>query len=181
MIGSEYGHICVANSKKELFPRLIKWVTRSQFSHSFIIAPSMLGKEMVIEAADSGVAMCSFDDHYRNDPDQGYRVYRFRADPALKDQAMITLFTELQTRYGYLELPWFAWRALNLLFGRDIRHQDNWSQDGTICSELAAQYISMSGFPQFLSGFGRGSVNAQDIFEICEAHPEVFELVEFKE
>jgi hypothetical protein len=178
---SEYGYVCVSNSKKAFVGRIIKFVTRSNFSHSFITVPDMLGERMVMEAAANGVSVVPFNKAYRVDPDEGYRIYRFKADPAAKDAAILTIAQSLETGYGFLELPWFIWRAVNRLFGRDIRGQNNWSDAGTICSELAAQYISMSGFSHLFEDFGRCSVNAQDIFEICKANPELFELIEVKE
>lgn len=177
----EYGYVCVSNSKKEFQAKVIKFVTRSKWSHSFITVPNMLDVEMALESASSGVSMCSFDKHYRTDDGQGYRVYRFKADQGSKDKSIVSLLTELQTGYGFLELPWFAWRAICAWLKCDIRAQDNWSQAGTICSELVAQYITNAGYPQLFTSFGKGSVNAQDIFEICESHPEIFELVENKD
>lgn len=177
----DYGHIVISTSKTSLGSRVIRFITSSNWSHSFIMMPELLGQDLAMEAEATGVSMCSFDKHYRLNPAQKFRIYRFRADPARKDMAIIECLQYLETGYGFLEMPWFIWRGLNKLFGRDIRAKDNWSQDGTLCAELVAQYISLSGFAYFFSGFGCGSVSAQDIFELCEAHPETFELIEFKE
>jgi hypothetical protein len=178
---SEYGYVCVSNSKKDFKARVIKFVTRSNWSHSFLTAPDMLGHQMALESAGGGVSLCPFDKHYRNDDTQGYRVYRFKVTQEMKDEAISTLINELETSYGWLELPWFAWRALNKFFGRDIRRQNNWSKIGTICSELVAQYISMCGHAYLFGQFGDGSVNAQDVYEICELNKVLFELVESKD
>lgn len=176
-----YGYVCVSNTKKSFQSSVIRFFTQSSWSHSFITIPDLVGTPLAMEAAGSGVSICSFNKHYRDDKTQAYKVYRFRADPIAIDSALAQLLVELQTGYGYLELPWFAWRGLNKMFGRDISSQDNWSQAGRICSELVAQYITYAGYPQLLGRFGRGSINAQDIFEMVESNPEIFELIESKE
>lgn len=176
-----YGHVCVSNSKAGFTAQVIKFFTRSKWSHSFVISPPLLNKDMVIESASNGVSIAPFDQHYRNDIYEGYRVYEFKCEYEFKDSALTQVFAELEGGYGFLEIPWFGWRALNKLFGRDIRHKDNWSQAGVICSELATQYITACGFGRLFSAFGKGSVNAQDIYEICESHPELFKLIESKE
>lgn len=177
----EYGHVVISNTKKGLIQSLIRFFTQSKFSHSFFTTPPVCGKEMAIEAGGSGVAAIAFDTHYRKNPKVAYRVYRFLASSELKDKAIGAALEELQLGYGYLEILWFAWRGLNKYFGRDIKHQRNWSQAGIICSELTASYIEGSGCPGLFAAYGTGSINAQDILEICEANKSLFELIETKE
>lgn len=177
----QYGYVCVSNSKKEFTARIIRFFTRSKWSHSFVTIPDLLDTPMAMEAAGSGVSICSFNKHYRDNDGQAYKVYRFQGDASAIDASLRSLLTELQTGYGYLELPWFAWRSICRYFGKDIKAKDNWSQAGTICSELVAQYITNAGYSDFFSQFGKGSVNAQDIYEILESNPETFELIESKE
>lgn len=176
----EYGCIVISNTKKGFTQSVIRLVTRSKYSHSFFTIPSVLGKEMAVEAAGCGISAVPFESAYRNNPKVSYRIYRFKVDGLVKDKAIGKALEKLQTGYGYLELPWFMWRAVNLWFGRDIRAQDNWYQRGEICSEYTSEYISDCEHSKLFDSFGLGSVNAQDILEICEANPELFELTEEK-
>jgi hypothetical protein len=177
----EYGHIVITNTKKGWVQAAIRYFTGSKFSHSLFTIPQVVGKQMGVEAAAVGVEALCFDTHYRFNPNVAYKIFRFRADPAKKDVAIGRALESLQDGYGYLELPWFIWRWLNAKFGRDIRKQNNWYEGGKICSEITAQYICDAGYPHLFAGFGKGAINAQDVLEVCEAHPELFELVEFKE
>jgi hypothetical protein len=78
-------------------------------------------------------------------------------------------------------LPWFIWRWICLKFGKDIKAKSNWTQAGTLCSELVAQYITSSGYPWLFADFGIGSVSAEDVRKVVESNPDLFELIEEKE
>jgi hypothetical protein len=177
----EYGHIVISNTKSGFTRSAIRFFTQSKFSHSLITIPAICGQEMGLEAAAIGVSAVPFDSFYRNNGQVSYRVYRFKADPIARDSAIARSLQTLQSGYGYLELAWFIWRGVNKFFGRNIKYQDNWSQAGTICSELCAQYISDCGHVDLFSEFGKGSIHAQDLHEICEENKQLFELIEVKE
>jgi hypothetical protein len=177
----EYGHVCFAYSKNEWIAKAIAWVTKSQWSHSFFTAPPMLNREMAMEAASTGTSMTPFDVSYRNNPNQKYEVYRMKCDPAMVDEAVSKCMDELETMYGYEEFPWFMWRSLLLRFGKDIKAKDNWSQQGIVCSGYVRHFISYAGYDSLFAGFGKNSANAQDVYNIVKAHPELFELIESKD
>lgn len=178
----EYGHVCISNDKNKVGSWLIRKITRSKWSHAFLTIPEILGQPMAMESIGTGVTISSFDSGYKNNDHKSYRMYRFKRVIEQKDKAIVGLIKkDLQSGYGFLELPWFAWRAICKIFGKDIKHKDNWSQAGVICSELVAEYITNAGYPWLFAAFGKGSINAQDIFETVEANPEIFELVESKE
>lgn len=176
----EYGYICFAYSKNEWIAKAIAWFTKSKWSHSFVTMPPILGREMAMEASASGVAMTPFDIAYRNNPNQTYEAYRFNIDPEQIDLSLLKCMNELETSYGYLEYPWFIWRSFNKLFGRDIKNQNNWSKQGTVCSGLVRQFIENSGHKELFTGFGIDSANAQDVYEIVKANLNLFQLVESK-
>lgn len=176
----EYGFICFAYSKNETIAKIIAKVTSSQWSHSFITVPSILGKEVVMEAASNGIDMTLFDLSYRNNANESYEVYKFLVKPEKIDHSIVKCMKKLESSYAYLELPWFIWRALNKKLGRDIKSHNNWSTNGLVCSGLVRKFIENAGQGALLSGFGRDAVAPQDIYEIVLAHPELFQLVEKK-
>ena len=98
----------------------------------------MLGSEMCMEADGGGISVCSFDQHYRNDLTQQYQIFRFKlVSQATIDASIQNRIQELEVAYGYLEYPWFIWRYLNRMVGRDISGHDNWCQNGTkVCSQF---------------------------------------------
>lgn len=176
----EYGFVCFSYSKNEWIAKAIAWFTKSQWSHSFITVPNILGHEMAMEAAGKGVSMVLFDLAYRNNPNQAYEIYRFNITQDYKDYAILESMDLLETSYGLLEYPWFIWRYLNKAVGRDIKSYNNWSNKGTVCSELVRLYAQAAGYGHLFDGLGIASASAQDVYEIVLSHPELFELIEKK-
>jgi len=173
-----YGNIVLASTKSGFIPNAIKWFTKSQFSHSLVTTPDTLGTPMCIEACEGGVDSCRFDKGYSNNIDQGYQVWNIKIDQATKDRAIVSIFNDLETGYGFLEYPWFMWRQLNRLFGRDIKSQNNWNTNGMICSQLCVAYLTACGLGYIFVGYGRGAIAPQDLQDIFKAHPELFEMTE---
>lgn len=170
----EYGNIVLANTKKGFVQQAIKWFTKSQFSHSFVTMPDILGIPMCIEACEGGVDMCRFDKGYINDSNQAYEIWSVNVPKETKDWAIKLVMNELETGYGFLEYPWFIWRKLNLLFGKDIKAQNNWYKGGTICSELCVEYLIACGLGHIFEGYGEGSIAPQDLQDIFKEHPVIF-------
>lgn len=175
---SEYGHIVLASTKSGFAPNAIKWFTKSVFSHSLVTTPDILGAPLCIEAAENGVDFTRFDTSYINNLDQSYQVWKIKLDQEIKDKAVVDILANLETRYGFLEFPWFMWRRICLLFGKDIKSHNNWNMSGMICSQLCVAYLKACGLSSILDGYGNGSIAPQDLQDIFKAHPQYFELVE---
>lgn len=175
---TKYGTIVLASTSGQFLPNAIKWFTRSQFSHSLVTTPDILGVPMCVEAAESGVDSTRFDTSYVNNQTQGYEVWNIKIDQSLKDEAIISLLNDLEISYGFLQYPWFIWRRICLFFGKDIKSQNNWIREGMICSQLCVAYLRACGLNGVLNGFGEGSISPQDLQDIFKANPDLFELVE---
>jgi hypothetical protein len=140
--------------------------------------PDILGLPICIEAADNGVNTVRFDKNYINDQNQSYQIWKIKIPQEQVDKGIIAAINDLETLYGFFQYPWFMWRSLCLLFGKDIKNQNNWYTNGTICSELCVQFLHGCGLGHVLIGYGVGSVTPQDLQNIFKAYPELFELVE---
>lgn len=175
-----YGHIVLASTKGEFVPSAIEWFTDSKFSHSFITMPDMLNIPMCIEAASGGVDFTRFDTGYVSNPSQSYEVWEVLVADNVKDTALTSMLNELEIGYGYLHYPWFIWRKICSIFGKDIKNQNNWDQKGMICSQLCVAYMTDCGLSDVLSGYGQGAVAPQDLKNIFLAHPDKFKLVGVK-
>ena len=173
-----HGHVVLADTKTGFVPSAIKFITNSQFSHSFVTLPDMLGVPLCIEAAEGGVDTTRFDTSYVNNLQEGYQVWNVKIDQAIKDAAIKSILSDLEIGYGFLQFPWFTWRALNRFLGKDIKSQDNWETNGMICSQLCVAYLKACGLGYIFVGYGNGSIAPQDLQDIFKAHPELFELVE---
>jgi hypothetical protein len=177
----DYGYVCFAYTKNKWYDWCIAKVTKSKWSHSFLTCPPILGKEMAMEACDNGVDVTLFDSSYRNNINESYAIYKMKISKVCKDKSIKNRMKELERSYGYLEYPWLMWRYLNSLFGRDIKSQNNWCQNGTvICSQLLREYISDCGFSYLFEGYGKGSVTPEDIYQIVLKNPKIFKLIESK-
>lgn len=170
-----YGDVVLASTKGQIIPNAIKWFTKSQFSHSFITTPDVLSIPMCIEAAEGGVNFTEFEDSYVNNKSQGYEVWNIKISQDVKDKAIVSILKDLEIGYGFLEYPWFVWRRLCLLFGRDIKAENNWNTNGMICSQLCVAYLKACGLAYMFEGYGNGAVAPQDLQNIFKSHPELFE------
>jgi hypothetical protein len=175
-----YGYVVLVDTKTGFIPNAIKWFTGSQLSHSLVTVPPILNTPMCIEAAEGGVDMLRFDTGYINNPNEAYQVWSFEAPDAVKDAAILSIVNDLEITYGFLQYPWFIWRRINLLFGRDIKSQDNWSNQGMVCSQVCVAYLTACGLTDMFAGYGKGSISPQDLQDIFRAHPETFTLIETK-
>lgn len=172
------GDVVLADTKKGFVVNAIKWFTKSQFSHSLVTMPSLMDFPMCIEAAENGVDMTRFDTGYENNMGQGYQVWSINIDQDIKDEALKVIINDLEIMYGVFQYPWFMWRKLNLLLGRDIKAQDNWTHDGMICSQLCVAYLRACGLDDVFKGYGNGSISPQDLQDIFKANPDLFSLSE---
>lgn len=169
------GDIVLASTKKGFIPNAIKFFTKSKFSHSFIIMGDLLGVTLCEEADAGGVEVCRFDLNYANNTNEGYEVWTVNLPQAVKDTAIQKIMNELEVNYGFLEYVWFIWRAINKLFGKDIKQQNNWAANsGYICSQLVVQYLKDLGLNQVLVGYGNGSIAPEDLAVIFSAYPNCF-------
>ena len=168
----------MADTKSGFIPSAIKWMTNSNFSHSFVTVPDTLDIPMCIEAAENGVDFTRFDTNYVNNQNEGYEVWNIKIDQSIKDQALISILSDLEMSYGYLDFFYFIARKICAVFGKDIRNLNNWFNSGMICSQLCVAYLIACGLGHVLEGYGQGSIAPQDLRNIFVAYPEVFELSE---
>lgn len=176
---SDYGHIVISSNMKDWDAQVIKFFTGSYFSHA-LLTVNVLDRLVALEATGKGTSAVPFDIGYESNDGEDYVMFSVNIPQEVKDVAISKCLDDLEKTYGYLELPWFAWRAVCKLFGKDIRSKDNWSQAGIICSEYASNYLKSCGLQDLFKDFGQGSISAQDVYEICKAHPEVFTEVKRK-
>jgi hypothetical protein len=170
-----YGNIVLASTKGQFIPNAIKWFTNSQFSHSLVTVPNVLGVSMCIEAVEGGVDFARFDNGYENNQDQGYEIWNVKVDQAVKDKAIVSILNDLEIGYGFLEYAFFICRRFCLLFGIDIKNQNNWISQGMICSQLCVAYLKACGLDRLFIHYGNGAVAPQDLQDIFKANPDLFE------
>lgn len=179
-----YGHIVLASTSGDFVASAIRFFTGpkvftpSRYSHAFVTMPPLLGVPMCAEDSSAGVDMLRFDTGYLQNPAETVEVWQLNIPQASKDAGLQAVIGKLEQSYGYLEIPWFIWRWLNRLVGRDIKHQDNWSQTDSVCSGLVRnQYIENNGLKAFWAAYGQNSVCPQDLRDIMVTRPDLFTMI----
>jgi hypothetical protein len=165
-------------------PKAIRYFTKSKWSHSLLIQAPILKEEAVQEASDL-VQIVPFQRNYRDSTEtfEMFRIKKGVVSKATIDASLKKCFNEFTgQKYGYLQLFWFIYRAIAEKFGKDVRHNKNWLSDGVICSELVYWYLFYLGepFKTLLEPWNADTIQPQDIYNIVQSHPELFELVEIK-
>jgi len=163
-----------------LLQRLICYFTNSQWSHSFLITTPIAGVASVQEAAGQGVQIVPFENHYVIAPGF-FQLYDISREYATEEDIRKSL-AQCHTiysgdKYGTLQILWFPYRAfMERIFKKDVRHQKNWLSNGVICSELLYHFLSGLGpvFAEMLSPFNPDTIQSEDLYQIFQAHPEVF-------
>jgi hypothetical protein len=136
------------------------------------------GVSSVLEANAPGIEIREF---YYDGGTQEYSLY----DPILASEGSIGAVLKgchrefLGIKYGYLQLVWFMWRWLCSKVGVDIRNNKNWMSDGMVCSELLYYYLYYLGEPyrSLLKPFNPDTIQPNDVYLMCLAHPDKFKLV----
>lgn len=173
------GNIVLAQSKHEFIASAIMWFSNSQFSHSLVTMPELLTYPMCIEAVSGGVDMLRFDTGYQSNSNEGYQVWSVNVPEEVKTAALQSLLNDLELGYDLISWPFFIYRKICKIFGKDVKNQNNWfNTKGFICSELVVAYLKALGLDSCLVGYGIGSIVPQDLSDIFKSLPGTFKLVE---
>lgn len=172
------GDIGFGGKRKGIYPRLVRFFTSSRWSHCFVVTPPILGHLSVIEA-DLKVQCVPFQKEYVEKNTDYYEILRpFRATESQIWRACSELYArDAGATYGFLQIPWFALRALLAPLGVHLRA--NPLPDGEICSETIWQYLNLLGGPyaRVLDGFGENECSPEDIYRAVKDRPDLFEVV----
>jgi hypothetical protein len=171
-----YGQIVLANTKSGIEAKIFRTIIGG-YTHSLVTIPQLVGVLMCIEAAASGVDTLRFDTNYLQNSDQEIEIWEVNVSEEMKYAGIKAAINKLESQYGFLELPWFVWRWLNSLINRDIKHQNNWCQNGEICSQLCQLYLTGCGLGFLFDGYGACAVHPGDLKKIMEANPKYFTKV----
>jgi hypothetical protein len=178
----EPGMIGFSNNKKGGF--LIRFFTRSNITHSFVLMFPLNGITAVEEASAS-VQIVPFEPHYTNNPNEDYYLYRIRPEYASPDavvKALTRVFEEFAgVKYGWLQLLWFPYRWFKetILRQKNVHREKNWFTRGVICSELQYWYLIYLHpvFTELLKDYDGDTIEPSDLLDVVKANPHIFEFV----
>lgn len=176
-----------SNNKTSLLAKLIRFFTNSKMSHTFVITFPSAGGDVMFEEASHVVTDGVFKTNYIDDTNTQYWIYKIKdgiVSEDVIDKSLVAIQEQfLGVTYGKLQLLFFPYRwIMNTIFHKDVNHEKNWFTNGVICSELVYHYLYNLGqpFQDMLSDFNSDTIQAQDILNIINSHPDVFEFVEEK-
>ena len=161
------------------FGNAIKLFTWSRWSHSFIV----IDEENILEANEH--VEVSPISSIRDRDGASYELYEIvEASIGRKAEAIEYCRKNYEgNEYGYMQILFFVFRAIYRLFGQDFR--GNIFTQGVICSELTYDYEARV-MPQFVTlakawGFDEQTCTPQDLYEIVQANPHLYKLIESKQ
>ena len=178
------GLVGFSNNKKSFLSKLIRFFTKSNISHTFIIGHETAGEVSVLEA-DMVVRHCPLAPYYEKNETEQYWLYEI--NPAIVSQERVNesvdyCYKEFAGyKYGFTQLIWFVYRWLNDLIKRDVRKKKNWMADGVICSELVYHFLVHCGLGHLVEAWNPDTIQAEDIQKIVKERTDIFTLVYKKE
>lgn len=157
-VGFSSGHV--------LLSKIIKKLTRSKASHSYIVFTAA-GQELVIQANIHGVC-CQ---HYENFKKQTTIVaeYELTMTPEQEQRALQYALMQLLKPYDFCALIGFGWILINKMFGRKVK-QPFRNKAAYYCSELIITSLQVAPFP-LSHMFDREVVSPEDLIEFLDVHP----------
>mgnify|MGYP002353996246 FL=1 len=172
------GMIGFGGKRSGFYPNAVRFFTKSKWSHCFVVINQVFGEVSVIEA-DLKVQVVPFHREYVEKNADYYEVWEPIAATD-SDVLRATSSVYLQDAgkiYGFLQIPWFAFRAVMRFFGVELRR--NWYRDGEICSELLWNYLMQLGpkYKNAFSVFTEDECSPEDLYDIVLIRPDLFQLV----
>jgi len=140
--------------------RAVRWITRGDWSHTFIVAGHVGGVEVVIEA-DRGEVRLSRLDQYMT----GYTTMFFEPVDGVMDigAGICTAMSHLTVRYGFMQVIGIAVvLTLRRMTGLSI---PNPFRSGDICSELDLRFLGAADPAGPWSGMDPDTTTPEDVFE----------------
>jgi len=183
---NNYGHIVVFNSTKGGFVnRAERFFTRSDYNHTSITIPAVLGVESHISATWKVVTEPI--SHFMNDESEWYKMYYpvgFSTNQLI--EVLSRVYNEFSGEtYGFFQLLWFMYRWLMECwpFRMNMKHGSNWFPSGPICSEICWYYIKylcemqpkrMQAVEAKLNEWAPDAFSPADCVEMMEEFPGIF-------
>lgn len=161
------------------FGKLIKFFTRSKYTHVAVVIGEILDEEVVFESY--------LTQQYGR---IGNPVARFRitnAAPEAIEKVLCDLREKHHSRwYAFFQLLWFVWRwFLELLGFKRVYQKENWFPNSNICSEMGGRFIRgvehecdiwEIDAKWIMKGYNINSIHPYDLYEFCVDNSQIAEI-----
>lgn len=186
--------IVFSNKGKAIFSIIQKLITHSWIegispkkfgpgdkTHSAMVWYPEANQDAIFEAY-----LCSTIDPFSNHTvDTKYWIFEPTGftDQEIQEALYATYIQDSSSNYGFLELPWYAYRFIMELFHKDVRHQHNWFPGGNICSQDVYNYLyrlssTKPMFREYLDHWRSTTFHSSDTFSVMTYQSTLFTLKE---
>lgn len=170
------GDIGISNRPTGWYPAGVRFFTRSKWSHTFIVANPYLERPTALEA-DLKVQLVDFEKEYIHKKADSWIVYEpIKASKEEKAHAAADTFRYYNGEtYGFLQIPWFMFRAFLKWIGIG-KTANNWFPGGVICSELVLYYLKALNeeYAQAFAHLDLDETSPQDIYSVVSSRLDLF-------
>ena len=177
------GDIGISNRPSGWYSRGVRFFTRSNWSHCFILGVPYLERASVLEA-DLKVQLVDWEKEYIHKRKDAWMIF----EPILASNSCRVSAAEETFKfyngmtYGFLQIPWFTVRAFLkwIGIGKTTR---NYFPSGVICSELVLFYLKKLGgeYEESFKHLTLDETSPQDILTLIYSYPNLFKFVAARE
>jgi len=147
------------------FSKLVRKITKSEWSHTFIIMDDYLSDdEVIFESAFGHGVHLNLLSKYIDNPHVGIKVFEVDEGKALHGMKKL-----IGKRYGYFQSVGFL---IKKLFNMD----KNPSKQGQWCSELVLTILLETSDANLFKHLPMNSASPEDIYQILMKHPDIFKV-----
>ncbi len=171
---------CVGLSAKRtgFYPKAVRFFTQSNYSHVFVIAHDYYNKQQVFEV-NLEAGLRGFESEYIQKNNDSYEIYKpiKATDKEIYKAVSETFHYCNGVTYGFLQIPWFAFRAIFRVFGIELHR--NWFPWGGICSEMPLIYLKLINkeYAQAFAHLTENECSPQDIAAVVESRTDLFQFI----
>jgi hypothetical protein len=172
------GDVGFAGKREGWYPRAVRYFTQSRWSHCFVVTQPVFNVLSVIEA-DVMVVLRPFEQEYVEKNNDYYEIWRpTKATPAQVEKATNEVYkNQSGVIYGFLQIPWFAIRAMAQKVGIELK--SNPFPSGIICSETQwAYFMALGGeYAGLFNQLTQNEVSPEDLYKLVKNNPQLFEFI----
>jgi len=163
------GSIGFSTSKSSI-SWLIKWFTKSEWSHCFVTTGHMCDIPFLAEATFPRLRVAPLS--FFQSKNQRFELWDIRGiDEEIKRLALVKLFSLIGTRYGTGQL---ITASIPVMLKKIGIKAGNPIGVGIVCSEFDMMFLTEIGFD--LSSLKKNTVEPEDIYRIISAHKDCYRI-----
>lgn len=155
--------------------RAIRFFTRSEFSHSFVVVDGPYQVLSVLETTESIVCLSDF---YRKDSEENYiemwePIIKIDTSEILKKAYL----TSVGKYYGHLTYVWFIYDWVCSFFGYQPKIMWKWVNNGPTCTALVCEEYLSKIFPHLFENIDFSTMTPEKLRKIMLNNPDKFKYL----